>query len=660
MLHGRRQTAVAVAGAAALVLFGLRAYGFALRLPFFSDDMALLRFAQAHDFLRTWGSAWRLGSYRPLQLLTWQALALVQGRYAPTALHALNLGLHLLNAILVLLLVAGRRREGSLAYGLGAAVLFLLFPFSYQAVPWVGALNHLQVTVLILGSLLLYRASATSFPVGAQLRRLLRAASIALAILAPLANETGVLIAPLLLLLLLADDKPLPLARALRCTLPYWLCAAAGLAIWLAVPKEGSRGQLLDPATWWHNGVYLVQGLIYPVAPLAGRLARAGRGLDALQATALVATLTTAAWCGLLWRAGRGRALALALGWFALAAAPACLMLDAEYVASGARLLYEAAVGAALFWALPLDLSWRGGRLQVARTALAVLFVAAVAMHGYRFVQARVPLYEQMRLAVEQLLASRPAAERDPILCVNYPLWFAPPHNTFPVGHEGVVLAPGYSSVGELLWVHTGEERPVESVVLFDLLPKGPWTYIFPCIGRPVGSDELQPELRQARRVIVTSYAARDIAVYDAGGLEAENRPRAQSYVAAFAERIGLVAARCERQGRALRIEFRWQCWAPVAQETTVFVHLYDEAGKLIAQADGYPVMGTSRLVAWRPGDEWRDVRLMPLPADVVPGQYTLEAGLYPVAGGPRLSAVGPASERFPDEAVPIATLTLP
>jgi hypothetical protein len=636
-----------------LAFVGTWVYGFSLRLPFFLDDMVHFRWLQWRGLATIWSSARFLGYYRPLPFTIWKVLAQLQGRHEPVTLHALNLGLHLLNGLLVLGLVTGQRRRGGLGLGLSAALLFLLFPFSYQAVPWVGSLTHPLVTTLTLGSLVSHQAALRA----QRSAPALRATSIGLALLAPFAHESGILIASLLVLLLLTGDKPSSPGAALRESFPYWGCTALGLGVWLVVPKGIGQTGLFDLTSRWQNAVYFGQGLGYPVAPLATMLlGRTGR-LSDLQAVAL--TTWPVIGCGslLFWRARRGRLIALALGWFALAVAPAWLVLGFWYVVDGPRLLYLASVGAALFWAIPVDIACSGGRRSVAGMALAALLVLGAAASGYRFIRARVPLYEQMHVAVAQLLEAQSGAASEPLLCVNYPAWLAPRSSTFALGHEGVTLVPAYTGVRDLLWLHTGEEWSVSTVTLPDLLH--PWRYHYATVGPIQTGDSIQEHLRLAKRVIVASYAADDIAIHDSGGLEAENQHPADASLASFDGRIALLSASSLHQDSALRLELRWQCWQRVAQETTVFVHLYDEVGQLVAQADGYPLMGTSRPTFWRPGDVWRDVRLLPL-QELAPGRYTVKAGLYPVDGGPRLKAVDPAGQRFQDDAVPIAAVRIP
>jgi hypothetical protein len=643
-----RRRLVLAASLVILVLLGWLAYGFSLRLPFFADDMVHFRWLAWHDFGGIWSSARLLGYYRPVVFTVWKVLWLLQGGHDPLTLHALNVGLHLLNGVLVLGLLAGRGK-GSHLLGFATAILFLLFPFSYQAVPWVGALTHPLVTALILGALRLHRESR------AHRSKTLLAASIALASLAPFAHETGVLIAPALLLLLLTEEEPLRLRDALRQIIPYCLCAALGIAVWSVVPKEVKQVNPLNPENWWQNGVYFAQGLAYPLSPLARRLLAAVKVLTDLQAIALIVGPALLAWAFFLWKAGRGKLVALALGWFVLFMGPSWLLRGFDYVIDGPRLFYEASVGAALLWAIPISIAWHGRWRALLGRSFAVLLVVGAGLGGYRFVRARVPLYEQMRDTVEQLVAlTRSAPPSEALLCVNFPAWFAPRAPTFAVGHEGVTLVPDYSSLTDLLWLHTGEERPLASVVLPDLLQ--PWRYHYACVGAAQTGESIQAELRKAKQVVVVSYEG-DLALHEAGGLEAERGAPMGAFLASFDGHIGLASALWELEDTSLRVVLRWQCWDQLAADTTVFLHLYNAAGRLVAQADGYPLRGTSRPALWQPGDQWRDVRVLSLSKELAPGEYALRVGLYPVAGGPRLIATGPGGQRFQDEALPIGTL---
>ncbi|HOG46149.1 MAG TPA: hypothetical protein PLB78_05840, partial [Anaerolineae bacterium] len=500
----RQHRGVIAGGAIIILLAGVWTYGFCLHLPLFLDDMIHFRWLAWHGFAGIWSSSRLLGYYRPLPFTLWKLLWLLQGRYDPVVLHVVNLVLHLLNGLLVLALVAGRSRGKRLGAALAAALLFTLFPFSYQAVPWVGSLTHPFVTALILGSLALHQVQHHADASQGKRRNWLSVASLALALLAPFAHETGVLVAPLLLLLLVTDEEPLPLRRALREVAPYAACAALGLAVWLLVPKDVSTASPWDIESRLQNAVYFLQALAYPVTPLAARLTGPDKRLNDLAAVALVALPVVTAWALLLWKAGRGRLVALALGWFAICVAPAWAMLGFSYVIDGPRLLYEAAVGAALFWSIPLDVRPTRRTRQALALGVGALTVIWAAVSGTRFIRARVPIYEQMRIAVAQLLEAGAGPAEQSLLCINYPSWFAPLESTYALGHEGMTLVPAYTGVADLWWLHTTEERSVTSVVLPDL--QRHWRYYYLAAGSHETPESLQPMLRGAAKVIVASY----------------------------------------------------------------------------------------------------------------------------------------------------------
>lgn len=634
-----------------LLAVGGLTYGFSLRLPLFSDDIPHFHWLQSHNVLEILSSSRGLGYYRPLPFLVWKALWSLQGQLHSPTLHAINLVLHLLNTLLVWGVVKNRSQNRGSVLGAGSALLFLLYPFSYQAVPWVGSLTHPLVAALILCSLHLYQ-------IGRQRSsRWLQVGSLGLACLAPFAHETGVLIAPLLSLFLLADQERPSLKGILRQTCYYWLITLVSLTIWLAVPKSVHAPRIWNLEARYQNGVYLLQGLAYPVAPLARNVLAAGWGLDDLQSILMVSLPIVLLWGFLFWKAGMSRLLTLALGWFGIAIAPVWLMLGFEYVVDGPRLLYTASIGASLFWALPLALPWRS-QLKKRGRALATLAVLLIGLSGYLFIRQRAAMYEQLRRAVTQFIqATRSIPTPGTVLCVNCPLFLAPRDPTFAVGHEGVPICASHQLSG-LFWVNTGEERKIEGVTFPDV--QHPWEYHYASAGDPHTWESLQKPLRMAAGVILTDYEGEDIAIYPVGALEAEGTSPQTPFLADFASRVRLLSATVERESEVLRVIFRWQSLQPLPEDATVFLHLLAPSGQLIGQRDGYPLMGLSRPIAWKPGDIWWDVRIIRLPKSLPAGEYTLKVGLYIVGGGPRLEAINPMGRRFPDDAVPVGTLALP
>ena len=73
----------------------------------------------------------------------------------------------------------------------------------------------------------------------------------------------------------------------------------------------------------------------------------------------------------------------------------------------------------------------------------------------------------------------------------------------------------------------------------------------------------------------------------------------------------------------------------------TGFVHLLDQEGRIVAQDDHLPLHGQRPTTAWVEGEVIEDGYELRLPADLPPGDYWLEIGLYDAdrPGLPRLDA---------------------
>jgi hypothetical protein len=81
-------------------------------------------------------------------------------------------------------------------------------------------------------------------------------------------------------------------------------------------------------------------------------------------------------------------------------------------------------------------------------------------------------------------------------------------------------------------------------------------------------------------------------------------------------------------------------------QDYTVFVHLLDATGQLVAQADARPRSGAYPTSAWAAGDVIPDDHVLSLPTNLAPGRYTIRMGLYLSPNGPRLP-LKPAGDAF-------------
>jgi 4-amino-4-deoxy-L-arabinose transferase-like glycosyltransferase len=139
--------------------------------------------------------------------------------------------------------------------------------------------------------------------------------------------------------------------------------------------------------------------------------------------------------------------------------------------------------------------------------------------------------------------------------------------------------------------------------------------------------------------------------------------PARQTPIATLGEGIELAAAELAATtaapGESVTVQLRWQVAAPPGPtDLHLFVHLGDPTQAPLAQSDG-PVMGGQyppRL--WAAGEVFADTATLTLPADLPPGDYPVQIGLYDFAGGARLP-VTIDEQRSPTDTYPVGTLVV-
>ena len=111
--------------------------------------------------------------------------------------------------------------------------------------------------------------------------------------------------------------------------------------------------------------------------------------------------------------------------------------------------------------------------------------------------------------------------------------------------------------------------------------------------------------------------------------------------------------------GEVLPVILYWDRTGETPIDWTVFVHLVDEAGNIITQADGPPLNGDYPTSLWRRPCQIEDVHILQLPDDLPPGIYHIRVGLYD-ANDPaytRAPALASDGSPYPDNAVPAGTI---
>jgi hypothetical protein len=624
-------------------------YREALGLPFLFDDMIHLRWLDWHSLSAIWTTAEGLGYYRPLTMSIWKIAHLWMGRYDPASFHLLNLLVHALNAFLASC-IAWRAwpGKGRLAYALLVTAIFVSFPFSYQAVPSTSSLSKPLIATLTLGSALLYwqaRRQRTTWLLGL---------SLLLGLLAPFAYESGVMVPAAIVAVEILGYTRREFDRLSWLPLLYMVLIWGG-ALPLIVhmePDTGASLRLPSLLTLWQNGVYFVQGLIFPLAPLGSPLARL-LPIDEYLLVAILGLLGLALLFAFYRWVGQIRLLLYALSWFAVGVLPLWLMLDFSYVITSPRLLYLGAVGSALVWAgIPVFL-W--AKLP-ARWALRLLAVASVvAVLGFNTVYVRDKM-DLARTASAPLWQAARAAEAwgpsSRLLYLNVPAWIAPKKPTYQIGTEGLTFIPDYVRPQDFVYVTTGVEPKIRSF-MFDPA-KQDWSAYIGYAGTALDWPDLAKQIRRVDAVYRTAYSSTGLSFLEAGAIQARATPEQTAALARFGNQILLQDCQAQVAGSQITLHLWWYSLQVPDHDVTVFVHVYDSAGQLITQVDGYPLLGLSPPQSWQQGDLVHDIRYITLPPGAAQGGYRIVAGWYDPATGERLPALDSQGQPVADNAIQV------
>jgi hypothetical protein len=631
-------------------VFAASFYGRAVGFAYFNDDptghFAWMEGQSTADFFR---SSADYGYYRPVVFATLRATETLAGGHNPAVDHTLLLLLHAANAALVWLL-AYRLSRGQPVYAWIAALVFIAFPFNYEAVTYVASLTHPLLLFWLLLTLHLYIWGRTA---GRRAPLVLAGVTLVLGLLT---HENGLMTVPALAGVEWVLFRP-PTWRAwLRPWWPYGVPALLYIPLWLLIPKESAA--TLSLAATSSNAVPFLQSLVYPLLPLL-RLDASETGL-----LDLAALLFLSATSALAWRASARRLWLFAVGWVALSALPALLFLSPDYLYGSPRLSYVFSVGVGLLWGLPVLWLWRAPALVarggpawiVSRWLLTAGLALAIVVPPLSFLRCQLDFYDEASVIVRQMAAI--AAETPPdasLSFVNLPYFFSSTSthpdgcpSPYPWTSVGTVVVPPYAQVRDFVRFNGGPDRPVSAVTYPGYAPG--WR----TMGEVV-DDEAFRALVGSGRVL-----AFDLLTGTYGDVSAGWRPGAATdrpALAAFGATLDLVEARLENQDTQLVVDLTWQVTGQPPGPPAVFVHVYGPDGTLLAQADAPPGGGLVPVGLWRSGDVLADRAVLPLEVAALPaGSYVIRVGLYDLATGERLPATA-AGRPVADDAFEIGRI---
>jgi hypothetical protein len=641
---------------ASLTAIGLLCYWFVLSLPLFWDDIFQFAWLDGVGLRDIWTSPVPgLAYFRPLAFTVWKMLRVVQGPYTDPSLHFANLFLHILNACLLACVVAHLAQLRKTLTGIASAILFLLFPFSFQAVAPINSLMHPLAACFILAAILTHQVSAT------RAGYVLRFISILLAATSIFAHENGALAPALVTLTALCTQPRRPLKRVIVDVIPYWAATLICFIFWRNATGSGSLFTLDTITTQLEsrlqNGTYFMQALAYPVSFLARVVKPVLAQPNDLVAILVVCIPCVLCWAILAWRVRRGAYVVWGVAWFVLAALPACMLLSFNYVLESPRLLYLSSIGAAVFWATPLSFSWTSRTANRLSLLVSSFIILAMGIWGYTYIQKRASLYSMLGHSISQLgtatqhNAACGQGERDSTLLINFPDWFFVGQSEYLIGHDGIALVSSVDELENLYRMNFGTEPVFSNAVLPDILPPNA---DFVGMGQKQTQDSLEPIVRTARQVIASSTGTVGGGVHYVGCLQAERQPMPDKYQALIDQRLILLdsALSFNPVRKELKVTLDWQVQSPSQQDTTVFAQVLDASGKLIAQSDGYPLAGTSPIRLWHTGDVWHDVRHLRLKGLDPASVNQVVVGAYLTQSTKRLPAMDAKGQRLPGDMI--------
>lgn len=410
---------------------------------------------------------------------------------------------------------------------------------------------------------------------------------------------------------------------------PGWFYAAVnGFSLWAAVGlvvglgmavRQGMSGE----ARWGGHVVLLVAaGVTFASLIYWSTLTQATQGR--LMFGVLPAVMVYLAWGG-LWLVPHGRRWGVAVG---LSTGYAVLALGVAVVGIAPHYQPVAAVSALPAGAQPLDVVYGDGMRLVGYSVPARQVVApGEALAVTLYWTADGPIAENINVGLAVLDANLGVVAR---------------RDTWPGG--GLRPTSGWQ-VGEVY-----PDTYYLETTAGDVLPSRLQLTV----------SAWQGEVENRLGVMVNGAPAESVLLAVGGLAEPVGDDRLD--VAQVASRFegGIVLSDYEllQQPGQLTVLTVWTTEAEVGIEYTLFLHVYNEAGVLVAQADGPPVGGVWPTSLWRVGEQIVESRAVDL-SGVATGTYVVRAGWYDPATGVRLGAVRFDGEAWGDAAVELGRIAV-
>jgi hypothetical protein len=224
------------------------------------------------------------------------------------------------------------------------------------------------------------------------------------------------------------------------------------------------------------------------------------------------------------------------------------------------------------------------------------------------------------------------------------------------IGSEGLTFIPEYVRVQDFVYVNTGVEPRI--LTANHEPTKKDWNAYIGYAHEGGDGTWLEKQIRRAHGIYLMAYPGEELRFVHAGSLKpgGESPGTAPAPEARFGDEFLLLEHEVTDTDPNLTLDLWWACLQPPAEDTTVFVHVYDDGGQLIAQADGYPLQGLLPALQCQSGDVVHDIRYLTLPQNAANAPYRIVTGWYHSATGTRLPALDRDGQPVPNDAVELVS----
>ena len=642
-------------------------YGKAISLPFYFDDLIILPYLSENSFVHLLTTPAIFPYYRPVLPLIWKFLYELFGTHQAELLHTINLFLHGLNAFLaavfahLLLRKNGYPKQIQTVCMFFVASIYLIFPFHFQAVPWITAVYHILVTTFILATLITY------WQYQAQKKKRWLILGLISSFLALFTQENGVLILPLLFFLELTISLNWREIKRwhqfMLWLLPYFLW----FPIWISRPQTTSELGLNQLETVFQNLVWLFQGATFPLSWAGGQIREAGYndmvvtlflGILALILISLVYVQNHR-----VNKQGHhfGATLIYPSVFIIISALPILFILPFAYLLSSPRLLTLPAIGISWIWGITISTliliitnGWHNAKAKTAVNIILLIFsIILIFVPAQRFLNRQMRFHEMLGNNIHQLvdLTTKANERGETAVALNFPYELGVYQTQFPLGHEGIVFIAGYIPEANIVSVQSENATDIAFIRVDDIRSQTP--YIHGVMGSNTtyqALSNLSSQLQIINTVYLTDSIEAKIIGQQMPPVDGEDQA---NFLLENLAAIHLRESSYQQIDNNLQIDFSWEVDTPIPPEMTMFVHVTDATGQLIAQADGFAWGGSYPLSQWPLDKTVQDRRLLKLNEDV---QHPIHVyvGFYNTINGERLPAIDKTGNTVSNNAVEV------